>query len=108
MVTVNLVNGYFVEQDDMSCTLKQSFSGKDKHGNKKLSVRLVGYYRKMPDCIEEVVKQSGLDEMDGMTLSLREYCDQLKRNDEEMKAYIKRFADAGGFSEKKKVFRIEE
>ena len=108
MVTINLVNGYFVEKDDMSCTLKQSFSGKDKHGNKKLSVRLVGYYRKITDCIEEVVKQSGIDAMDGMTLSLMEYCDQLKRSDEEMKAYIKRFADEGGFIEEKKVFRIEE
>ena len=106
MTTVNLVNGYFVEEDDMQCTLKQYFSGKDKHGNKKLSVRLVGYFRTMPDCIEEVVKQSGLDATDGMTLSLMEYCNQLKRNDEEMKAYIKRFAEEGGFHEKR--FRIEE
>ena len=108
MVTVNLVNGYFVEIDDMNHTLKQHFAGKDKNEKKKLSVRLIGYFPSTVSCIEQITKLMRLEKMESMTLSLGEYIEQIKQSDEEMKLFIEKFANEGGFSETKKVFRIEE
>lgn len=73
MVVVNLIDNYFVEVDEMNHTLKQKFTGKDKDGNEKQSVRIIGYFPNMPSCIEKIARLNTISELDGQLVELKEY-----------------------------------
>lgn len=73
MVTVELIDGYFIEIDDMNHTLKQRFAGKTKEGVEKESVRIIGYFPDLPSCIEKIARLNAISELDGQFVDIREY-----------------------------------
>lgn len=72
-VTIEVIDGYFIEVDELNHTLKQRYTGEDKEGNPKDSEELIGYFRSVQDCLERVVRLIPLDENDGAVISLSEY-----------------------------------
>lgn len=70
---ITLINGYFIDIDEMNYTLRQEFVGKDKNGNSKVSVRTVGYYGKLEHAIEGFVKRNQIGEFGKKSVSLKEY-----------------------------------
>lgn len=76
VVTIELTAGYFVEQDELNCTLKKRYMGTDKKtGEKKPAEKTIGYYKTVQDCLERIVRLIPLDENDGAVISMREYAE---------------------------------
>lgn len=74
-VTIELINDYFIEVDELNHTLKQRYVGKDKDGNHKEVERTIGYFPNVKACVERIVRLIPLDENDGSVISLREYAE---------------------------------
>lgn len=76
MTTIELLDDYFVEVDEMNHTLKQRYIGTDtKTGEKVIKERIKGYYRNLVDCLERLVRLICLDETNGKVISMREYAE---------------------------------
>ena len=88
MTAIKLDNGYFIEVDELNSTLKQHYKGKTKKGEEKDAERIIGYYSKPTDAMERFVVLNRLDKMNGMTLSMDEYIDTLKKADKEIKEFL--------------------
>lgn len=74
MFTILLIDGYYIEVDDMNCTLKYKYVGKTKDGEEKESIKTIGYYPDINSCLEKLVKLKVVDELDGRFVDMREYC----------------------------------
>ena len=73
-VTIELLEGYFVEADELNHTLKHRKAVEDKEtGEEKEFERIIGYFPNVQACLERVVRLISLDENDGTVISLREY-----------------------------------
>lgn len=82
-MNVVLTNGYFIEIDKLNHTLKQKFSGKDRDGNEKESVRVCGYCRDLKQAVEMFLKNNQNELTAGMTGEFQEYVniiEELNRN----------------------------
>lgn len=80
VVTIELTAGYFVEQDELNCTLKKRYMGTDKKtGEKKPAVKTIGYYKTVQDCVERIVRLICIDENEGVVISLREYAEAAEK-----------------------------
>ena len=72
--TIELLEGYFVEADELNHTLKHKKTVLDKETGKEKEVeRIIGYFPNVQACLERVVRLISLDENDGAVISLREY-----------------------------------
>ena len=72
--------GYFIEQDELNCTLKKRYLATDKKtGEKKPAEKVIGYYKTPQDCLERIVRLIPLDENDGAVISMREYAEQAEK-----------------------------
>lgn len=72
--TIELLEGYFVEADELNHTLKHRKTVEDKEtGEEKEVERIIGYFPNVQACLERVVRLIPLDENDGAVISLREY-----------------------------------
>ena len=78
MVRINLLNGYFIEQEPLNYTLKQIFEGKAKDGSPKESVRTIGYFGDLEGAIKRFLKLNQLDENDGVSVDMKDYVDLIK------------------------------
>ena len=56
-LTVELQDGYFVEIDPLNHTLRQRYAGQDKDGNEKESVRTIGYFGDMKQCVKALLER---------------------------------------------------
>lgn len=88
MTKFELFNGYYIEVDDMNCTLKQRYIGEKKTGEKKDAERTLGYFKTVTDAIERLFFLNRLDKMDGMELSLDEYINAIKKADSEVMWFL--------------------
>lgn len=80
VLKIELTADYFVEQDELNCTLKKRYMGTDKKtGEKKPTVKTIGYYKTVQDCLERIVRLIPLDENEGAVISLREYAEQAEQ-----------------------------
>ena len=71
---------YFIEQDELNCTLKKRYMKTDKKtGEKKPAEKTIGYYKNVQDCVERIVRLIPLDENDGAVISIREYAEQAEK-----------------------------
>lgn len=77
MVRINLTNGYFIEQEPLNYTLKQSFKGEKKDGTPKESVRTIGYFGDLEGAIKRYLKLNYLEENDGATFYMMNYVDSI-------------------------------
>ena len=73
VTTIELLDDYFIEVDELNHTLKKRYMGKTKEGEEKLSEKIIGYYKTTQDCVERIVRLIPLDENDGEVISMREY-----------------------------------
>ena len=79
-LTIELINDYFIEVDELNHTLKKRYMGKDKKtGEKKPAEKIIGYYKTVQDCLERIVRLIPLDENDGAVISMREYAKQAEK-----------------------------
>ena len=79
-VTIELINDYFIEVDELNHTLKKRYMGTDKKtGEKKPAEKVIGYYKNVQDCLERIVRLIPLDENDGAVISLREYAEAAEK-----------------------------
>lgn len=79
-VTVELINDYFIEVDELNHTLKQRYIRTDKKtGEKKPAERTIGYFPNVQMCLERIVRLIPLDENDGAVISLREYAEAAEK-----------------------------
>lgn len=79
-VVIELVNGYFIEADELNHTLKKKYIGKDKKtGEKKPCEKIIGYYKSVQDCIERIVRLIPMDENEGAVISMREYAEAAEK-----------------------------
>ena len=75
-LTIELINDYFIEVDELNHTLKKRYMGTDKKtGEKKPAVKTIGYYKTVQDCVEVIVRLIPLDENEGLVISMREYAE---------------------------------
>lgn len=75
-VKIELINGYFIEVDELNHTLKQTYTGEDKDGNKKEGCeRVIGYFPDVQACLERLFRLVALDETDKAVISLKEYAE---------------------------------
>lgn len=56
-LAVEMQDGYFVEIDSLNHTLRQRYAGQDKDGNEKESVRTIGYFGDMKQCIKALLER---------------------------------------------------
>ena len=79
-LTIELINDYFIEVDELNHTLKKRYVGTDKKtGEKKPAEKTIGYYKTPQDCLERIVRLIPLDENDGAVISMREYAEQAEK-----------------------------
>lgn len=88
MAKIELTNGYYIEVDDMNCTLKQRYIGEKKTGEKKDAERTIGYYKTVTDALERLFCLNRLDKMDGMELSLTGYINAIEKADSEVMEFL--------------------
>lgn len=75
-VTIELINDYFIEADELNHTLKKRYMGKvKKTGEEKPAEKIIGYYKSVQDCLERIVRLIPLDENEGAVISMREYAE---------------------------------
>ena len=78
--TIELINDYFIEVDELNHTLKKRYIGKDKKtGEEKPYEKIIGYYKSVQDCLERIVRLIPLDENEGAVISIREYAEQAEK-----------------------------
>lgn len=82
-VKIELINGYFIEVDELNHTLKQTYTGEDKEGNPKECERTIGYFPNVQACLERLFRLVAMDETDKAVISLKEYAECID------KAYLK-------------------
>ena len=82
-VKIELINGYFIEVDELNHTLKQTYTGEDKEGNPKECERTIGYFPNVQACLERLFRLVALDETDKSVISIKEYAECID------KAYLK-------------------
>ena len=79
-LTIELINDYFIEVDELNHTLKKRYMGTDKKtGEKKPAEKVIGYYKNVQDCLERIVRLIPLDENDGAVISMREYAEAAEK-----------------------------
>lgn len=79
-LTIELINDYFIEVDELNHTLKKRYMGTDKKtGEKKPAEKIIGYYKNVQDCLERIVRLIPLDENDGAVISMREYAEAAEK-----------------------------
>lgn len=76
---INLIDGYFIEVDEMNHTLKQSYTGKTKNGEDKNAERLIGYFSNVGECLERIVRLISLEESNQTVISLQEYAERAEK-----------------------------
>lgn len=80
MITIELLDDYFVEVDDYNHTLKKKYIGKDTKTNTDVEKeKIIGYYSNLVDCIERLLRLITLDELRGTVISMREYAETAER-----------------------------
>jgi len=79
MTKINLKNGYYIEIDTLSYTLRQKYTGKTKSGEEKEAYRTFGYYGTVEKAIKRYIELSQLDVLDGERLTLEEYVDSIQK-----------------------------
>lgn len=72
-LVVELQDGYFVEIDALNHTLRQKYTGQDKDGNKKESVRTIGYFGDMKQCIKALLERYPRELSEKAHISFNEY-----------------------------------
>ena len=87
-IRIELINGYYIEVDDMNCTLRQRYIVEKKTGEKKDAERTLGYFKTVTDALERLFCLNRLDKMDGMELSLIEYINAIKKADSEVMEFL--------------------
>lgn len=78
-VTLELINDYFIEVDELNHTLKKRYVGKDKDGAEREAEKVIGYFSNTKACIERMVRLIPLDENDGAVISMREYAEMAEK-----------------------------
>lgn len=91
MVRIELINGYFIEQEPLNYTLKQKFKGEKKDGTPKESVRTIGYFGDLQGAIKRFLKLNQLDENDGLNVDMKNYVDSIAAANEKACAEIMKF-----------------
>lgn len=91
MTKIELFNGYYIEIDDMNCTLRQRYIGEKKTGEKKDAERTLGYFKTVTDAIERLFCLNRLDKTNDMELSLCEYINAIKKADSEVMEFLQKF-----------------
>lgn len=87
-VKIELINGYFIEVDELNHTLKQTYTGEDKDGNKKEGCeRVIGYFPDVQACLERLFRLVALDETDKAVISLKEYAKCIDKAYSKIKAW---------------------
>lgn len=76
-LVVELQDGYFVEIDALNHTLRQKYTGQDKDGNKKESVRTIGYFGDMKQCVKALLERYPRELSEKAQISLGEYLELL-------------------------------
>ena len=74
-LSIELLNDYFIDVDEMNHTLKKRYVGKDKDGAEKETEKVIGYFPDTKSCVERIVRLIPLDENDGAVISMREYAE---------------------------------
>lgn len=57
MARITLINGYYVDKDQLNYALKQKYIGTGKDEQPKEMERTIGYFGNMNDAVEECVKR---------------------------------------------------
>lgn len=86
-VKIELINGYFIEVDELNHTLKQTYTGEDKEGNPKECERTIGYFPDVQACVERLFRLVALDETDKTVISLKEYAKCIDKSYSKIKAW---------------------
>lgn len=90
---VNLIDGYFLEIDQLNFTLKQRYIGKTKEGAHKEAVRTIGYYGDMEHCIETLFKLEQANITKGQELSIRGYASMVEQSNKRVLNELKEVLD---------------
>lgn len=73
VLSVELMNGYFVEIDPLNHTLKKRYIGQDKNGISKPSEKVIGYYGNMEQAVKGFVKHNQLDDLGDIRVDFFKY-----------------------------------
>lgn len=76
---IELINGYYIEVDELNHTLKQRYTGKTKDGQEKEVDRIIGYFSSVQGCVERVCKLIPLEENDGAVISMKQYAEAVQK-----------------------------
>ena len=79
-LTIELIDNYFIEVDELNHTLKQRYVGESKDGSPKEGCeRTIGYFPNVQACLECLFKLVILDETDKTVISLKEYAERVEK-----------------------------
>ena len=78
-LVVELQDGYFVEIDSLNHTLRQRYAGQDKDGNEKESVRTIGYFGDMKQCVKALLERYPRELSEKAQISFDEYLELLDK-----------------------------
>ena len=78
-LVVELQDGYFVEIDSLNHTLRQRYAGQDKDGNEKESVRTIGYFGDMKQCVKALLERYPRELSEKSQISFDEYLELLDK-----------------------------
>lgn len=85
---IQLKNKYFIETDPLNFTLKQSYVGFFKSGEKKETSRIIGHYPSMEMALKRFLDIMRCHEKEDAIISIEEYINELKKADKENRGFL--------------------
>lgn len=68
-----------MEIDSLNYTLRQRYTGQDKDGNEKESVRTIGYFGDMKQCVKALLERYPRELFEKAQISFSEYLELLDK-----------------------------
>ena len=75
-VTVELLEGFFIEVDELNHTLRQKGVKEQEDGTKKEVIKTIGYFSNVKACVERALRLICLGKNEDAVISLREYAER--------------------------------
>lgn len=80
---INLINGFYIENDNRNFTLKQKYIGTRKDGTKKESVKIISHCGNLEQAIETFLRLNQIDRGAKLAVDLMEYVNLVEQSNKE-------------------------
>lgn len=80
---INLINGFYIENDNRNFTLKQKYIGTRKDGTKKESVKIISHCGSLEQALETFLRMNQIPHDSKLAVDLMQYADFILQSNKE-------------------------